>query len=302
MTDRKMTEALLYYQFLGRVLISVILTIGAVFLAERMATPVKDHSDRFRHMKTLGIIAAAFFAISFFLSKTGLLKILLEIDPALPLWFAILHFRLLLTWLVALRMFMFAGASYQELRHSLLAFIVIAGLAIETIILAPAAIFLKEPRKDPNGVILQTLQVTCIPSSLATICHLYGESLTEKQTTEIVGTLLPGSLVSHTISGCRRTGFSEAAYSNSSLKEILAEDLPFIITFATGADRIEHAAGVIGFINGRIFLADPLRGLVETDENSLNKFLITGIIRLGRRDNSAKAPALSAFSPEKLRN
>ncbi|PKL49571.1 MAG: hypothetical protein CVV42_06200 [Candidatus Riflebacteria bacterium HGW-Riflebacteria-2] len=130
------------------------------------------------------------------------------------------------------------------------------------------------------------------------ISALYGEPVSEYEATRRVKTLLMGSLVGHSISGCRNLGFPEASYSSKSLSEILDENLPFIITTSTGIANVEHAVGVIGRRDNMLFLADPLRGLVETGIEDFQRRGYLQIIRLGPRPNAAKQPLLNDFSPE----
>jgi len=79
---------------------------------------------------------------------------------------------------------------------------------------------------------------------------------------------------------------------------VLAENLPFIVTVSTGITGIDHAVGVIGRHDDRLFLADPLQGLLEIGVEDFSKCWQGQIIRLGPRAYAQKQPLLSDFSPD----
>lgn len=291
----------MHSEFVLKMVTGLAATVLVLIHAQKLAT--QDQAQLvtpLQRLKMPFMLAIAFFFVSLILAQTSLLSLILDFDPSLPLWLVFLTARLLFLWIIAGRVLAWAQHSFHKTRYALLTIITIGSLAAEVVVIVPASYFVGPGKTDQNGVILQTIQVTCIPSALATVCRVYGDPVDELEATRKVKTLLLGSLVSHAISGCRRLGFSEAAYSKKSLQEILDENLPFIITISSGFYQIEHAIGVIGCRNGNLYLADPLRGLIIMTAAQLQKNWKIDIIRLGPRSDSRPLPALDAFSPELL--
>jgi len=291
----------LYIEFFGKVVFSLGIAIFVMYRSvcagEALAADV-THSSLSR-LRVPVILALVFFFVMLLASQTGLLVAAMSFDPSLPVWVIVFAGKLLLLSFIAGRLYRHRLPALERTRHILLLTLFLMLTLVETVLILPAAWFVGKPRYDSNGVILQTLQTTCIPSSLATICKLYGEPLSEYEATRRVKTLLIGSLVGHSVAGCRNLGFPEAAYSSLPLEKILAENLPFIITTSVGIARVEHAIGVVGRHENTLFLADPLRGLVKLGIEDFSRHWRGQIIRLGPRANAAKQPLLSDFSPDR---
>lgn len=278
-------------------LISLLLIAGFRFRAERSNLP----ADRLPGLKPAALAVIVFFAGCFIFYQAGLAKTMLEFDPALPLWMITEIFRVFLLTLIGLRLFSIQNRQISRLPEHLFFILVGLSLMAQTMLFIPASFLVKGPRTDRNGIVMQTLAVTCVPTVLANISHLYGLPMSEAEATAKAGTLWIGSLVTHSIIACRRMGFHEAAYSKKPLQQVLEENLPFIITIGTGVDKVEHAAGVIGWIEGRIHLADPLQGLVECGVEELASWPGLAIIRLGPKSDSQRQALLSDFSPADLK-
>ena len=287
-------------EFVIKAVFSLIVTVLAVRWGRQQSQVTHDKgASNIHRLRTPIFLATAFFVVTLLLSRTGLLSSAMEFDPSLPLWFVFLTCKLLFLAFIVKRMFKHASPELEGLRNLIVAALFIGTTALETVLIIPAALFVGPSITDMHGVTLQTLQVTCVPSALSTICKLYGDPINEYEATRRVKTLFPGSLVSHSVTGCRALGFVEAAFSRKSLEQTLEENLPFIITVSSGISKVEHAIGVIGWRDGRIYLADPLRGLVVTNPDQLRK--IQGdIIRLGQRRGTELRPYLNRFSPELL--
>ncbi|PKL49261.1 MAG: hypothetical protein CVV42_06960 [Candidatus Riflebacteria bacterium HGW-Riflebacteria-2] len=288
----------MYIEFFGKLIVSLAITVLVIRRAVSAGSDYEVHQTPSARLKVPFILALAFFFVMLLASQTGLLVAAMSFDPSLPAWIIVFAGKLLLLSFVAGRLYRHQLPGFEKTRHLLLVTLLLLTTFAETVLILPAAWFVSEPRCDSKGVIMQTLQVTCIPSSLATICALYGEPVSEYEATRRVKTLLIGSLVGHSVSGCRNLGFAQASYSNQSLEQALAENLPFIITTETGISGIEHAVGVIGWRDGSMYLADPLRGLAKIGIEEFKKHWAGKIIRLGPRANAAKQPRLSDFSPD----
>lgn len=265
----------------------------------RSQTRDENSSSAAHRLKMPIILAVTFFVGSLLLSHTGLLSATIEFDPSIPVWLIVLSCKLLFLTYIVKRMFRHNAPQLEGLRNLIVGVLFIGVTAVETVLIIPAALFVGPPTYDKNGVTLQTLQVTCVPATLATICKLYGETINEYEATRRVKTLFPGSLTSHSINGCRALGFSEAAYSKMTFEQLFAENLPFIVTVSSGISNVEHAVGVIGWREGRVYLGDPLRGLTVTTPDQLKKICIDRI-RLGSRNGTARPPFLDQFKPELL--
>lgn len=287
----------MYIEFFGKLIVSLLITVLVIRRAACASSGSEVAQAALARLKVPVILALVFFFVMLLASQTGLLVAAMSFDPSLPAWIIVFAGKLLLLSFMAGRLYRHRMPELEKIKHLLLVALFLMLTLVETIIILPAAWFVGEPHHDNNGVILQTLQTTCIPSSLATICALYGEPVSEYEATRRVKTLLIGSLVGHSVAGCRNLGFPEAAYSSLSLEQVLAENLPFIITTSVGIARVEHAIGVIGRQDNTLYLADPLRGLVEISIEDFSKRWRGQIIRLGARANSAKQPRLSDFSP-----
>ncbi|MBU1109864.1 MAG: hypothetical protein KKB51_24495 [Candidatus Riflebacteria bacterium] len=300
--DCNKRRKLLPVEFVVKTALSLVATIFVVRWSWQQSQAANSMTASAMHrLRTPIFLAAAFFVCSLLLSRTGMLGIILEFDPSLPFWFVLLSCKLLFLAFIVKRVFRHANPELKGVRNLLIAAIFIGATAVETVVILPAALFVGPSTIDKNGVTLQTLQVTCIPSALSTICRLYGDPINEYEATRRVKTLLPGSLVSHSITGCHALGFAEAAYTKLSLEEVLLENLPFIITVSAGVTNIEHAIGVIGWREGKIYLADPLRGLVITNRDQLEK-IREDVIRLGPRKGTGQQAFLNQFTPELLAN
>ncbi len=287
----------MYIEFFGKLIVSLLITVLVIRRAACASSGSEVAQAALVRLKVPVILALAFFFVMLLASQTGLLVAAMSFDPSLPAWVIAFTGKLLLLSIMARRLYRHHLPGLEMIRHLLLVTLFLLLTLVETVIILPAAWFVGEPQQDSNGVILQTLQTTCIPSSLATICALYGEPVSEYDAARRVKTLLIGSLVGHSVAGCRNLGFPEASYSNLPFAQVLTENLPFIVTISTGITGVEHAIGVIGRHDNRLFLADPLQGLVEISIEDFSKRWRGQIIRLGARANSAKQPRLSDFSP-----
>lgn len=287
----------MYIEFFCKLIASLLITILVIRRAAFASSDSEDQRSPSARLKVPIILALVFFFCMLLASQNGLLVAAMSFDPSLPAWVIVFVGKLLLLSFMAGRLYRHPVPGLAMIRHLLLITLFLLTTLVETVLILPAAWFVGEPRHDSNGVILQTLQTTCIPSSLATICALYGEPVSEHEATRRVKTLLIGSLVGHSVAGCRNLGFPQAAYSIRNFSEILDENMPFIITTSVGIARVEHAIGVIGSRDNRLFLADPLQGLVEISIEDFLRRWRGQIIRLGPRANAAKQPLLSDFSP-----
>lgn len=288
-----------YLEFYLKAGVGIIAAVVVLLRASRGGAHGRGHAVE--RLRLPLVLASAFFVLSFLLASTGLLARAVEFDPALPLWAVFCTLKLLLIGYLA-------GKSTEcvdgQLRrfHRLLLLVIFSGAALlEVVLILPAAPLLGPARLDVNGVTLQTLQVTCVPSALSTVCRLYGEPVNEYEATRRVKTLFAGSLPGHSITGCRNLGFDEAAYSDQSITVIIGEDLPFLITVGSGINRVEHAIAVVGSRDGLLYLADPLRGLVIIPLQKFMEKQQFSIIRLGRRSGAVAAPSLRGFAPEDLK-
>lgn len=279
------------------------LAVGPVLLhARRQAKRLPAvPADVLERLRIPFVLALVFFAGSFLLTRNGFLVQAMMFDPALPVWVVVCAFKLLLLGYFAKQAFACPENSLRQAHMLMFGLIFIGATAVETVLILPAAPLVGPEKYDEHGVTLQTLQVTCVPSSLTTICRLYGEPMTEYDAVRQVKTLFIGSLSVHSIAGCRNLGFKEATYSSKSLAQILDENLPFLITVDGGFKNVEHAIAVIGSNDNDVFLADPLRGLVKISRDTFMHLERLSIVRLGPREGYATIPLLADFKPEKLK-
>ncbi len=252
-------------------------------------------------LKPVFFLAVLFTAGSFLLSRNGMLVKIMEFDPGLPVWLVICAIRLSVIAYFSHRASSLGEGTYRRLHLSLLAFLFVSMQLIEIILVMPAAPFLDNEKVDKYGVVMQTRMVTCVPVALANVCRLYGDSIGEYEATRLVKTMMIGSLIGHSVAGCKNLGFSEAAYTKASFKEMIVEDLPFLITINSGFKNVEHAVAVVGCSEGKVFLADPWLGFCRIPQERFSKIGINGIIRLGRRSSSKRIPTLSGFKIESLK-
>lgn len=259
-------------------------------------------SNPLERLKFPAVLAFVFFIASFIASQNGFFSRAIEYDPALPAWLIVCMLKLLLLGYLTNRTYSCVDNGFRRISKFLLALVFLGSTVAELIIIMPAAPFVGPEKFDSHGVTLQTLQVTCVPAALTSICRLYGEATSEYETVKKVKTLLIGSLTGHSVAGCRNLGFTEAAYSSKDFASALEENLPFLITVDGGFYNVEHAIAVIGWksSNRTLYLADPLRGLVTVSYDNFSKNWDGRIIRLGKRQGFASVPVLSEFNPEKF--
>ncbi|HQB82661.1 MAG TPA: cysteine peptidase family C39 domain-containing protein [Candidatus Rifleibacterium sp.] len=255
-------------------------------------------SNSLERLKLPAALALMFFIASFVASQNGFFSRAVECDPALPAWLLVCALKLLLLGYLANRTYACIDADFRRISKMLLFIVFLGCTGVELAIIMPAAPFVGPEKFDSHGITLQTLQVTCVPAALTSICRLYGEATNEYETVKKVKTLLIGSLTGHSVAGCRNLGFTEAAYSSKDFAAMLEENLPFLITVDVGIYNVEHAIAVIGWKSSdtTLYLADPLRGLVTVNYDNFSKSWGGRIIRLGKRHGSASAPLLSEFA------
>jgi len=286
-------------EFVIKAVFSFFASLVAIRWGKKRSQNRDENGSAAHRLKTPIILAVAFFVGSLLLSHTGLLSTAIEFDPSIPVWLIVLSCKLLFLYYIVRRMFRHHAPQLEGLRNLIVGVLFLGVTAVETVLIMPAALFVGPPSYDKYGVTLQTLQVTCVPSALSTICKLYGEPINEYEATRRVKTLFPGSLTSHSVTGCRALGFTEAAYSKMTFEQLFAENLPFIVTVSSGVSNVEHAVGVIGWREGRVYLGDPLRGLTMTTPDHLEEMTIDRI-RLGPRNGTVRPPFLDQFRQELL--
>jgi hypothetical protein len=287
-------------EFVIKAVFSLFASVYAIRCGKKRSQTRDENNGSATHrLKTPIILAVTFFVGSLLISHTNLLSTAIEFDPSIPAWLIVLSCKLLFLTYIVRRMFRHNAPQLEGLRNLIVGVVFIGVTAVETVLIIPAALFVGPPAYDKNGVTLQTLQVTCVPATLSTICKLYGEPINEYEATRRVKTLFPGSLTSHSVTGCRALGFIEAAYSKRTFEQLFAENLPFIVTVSSGISNVEHAVGVIGLREGRVYLGDPLRGLTVTTPDQLKNITIDKI-RLGPRNGTARPPFLGEFKQELL--
>ena len=294
----------MYIEFWLKALLGLSGAVLAMLYARRRALINSNArvSNSLERLKLPAVLAAMFFIASFVASQNGLFSRAVEYDPALPVWLLVFAIKLLLLGYLANRAYLCVDADFRRISTALLLLVFLGCTAVELAIIMPAAPFVGSEKFDSHGVTLQTLQVTCVPAAITSICRLYGESINEYEAVKKVKTLLIGSLTGHSVAGCRNLGFTEAAYSSKDFAAMLEENLPFLITVDVGIYNVEHAIAVIGWKSSdkTLYLADPLRGLVTVNYDNFSKSWGGRIIRLGKRHGSASAPLLSEFAANRL--
>ena len=290
----------MYIEFWLKALLGLSGAVLAILYARRLALfrNAAEVSNSLERLKLPAALALMFFIASFVASKNGFFSQVVEYDPALPAWFLVCALKLLLLGYLANRTYSCIDADFRRISKMLLFIVFLGCTGVELAIIMPAAPFVGPEKFDSHGITLQTLQVTCVPAALTSICRLYGEATNEYETVKKVKTLLIGSLTGHSVAGCRNLGFTEAAYSSKDFAAMLEENLPFLITVDVGIYNVEHAIAVIGWKSSdtTLYLADPLRGLVTVNYDNFSKSWGGRIIRLGKRHGSASAPLLSEFA------
>lgn len=294
----------MYIEFWLKALLGLSSAVLATLYSRRQALirNAATVSNSLERLKLPAALALMFFIASFVASQNGFFSQVVEYDPALPAWFLVCALKLLLLGYLANRTYSCIDADFRRISKFLLVLVFSGCTVAELLIIMPAAPFVGPDKFDSHGVTLQTLQVTCVPAALTSICRLYGEATNEYETVKKVKTLLIGSLTGHSVAGCRNLGFTEAAYSSKDFAAMLEENLPFLITVDVGIYNVEHAIAVIGWKSSdkTLHLADPLRGLVAVSYDNFSKSWGGRIIRLGKRQSSDSAPFLSEFTADRL--
>ena len=292
----------MYIEFWLKAMLGIIAAFFVVLHAFRRVHDVAAApKSAFERLRLPLILAVVFFCGCLLLSRHGLMVRAMEFDPALPVWLVICFLKLLLLGYLTHKAVACSADYFRKAHHLLVGVIFIGVGLLELLLILPAAPLVGPEKYDQYGVTMQTLQVTCVPSALATICCLYGEPISEYEAVRRVKTLFLGSLTGHSVAGCRNLGFTEAAYSSKSLTEVLEENLPFIITVNGGFVNVEHAIGVIGSVEEKIYLADPLRGLVIVSRPDFLQRWRGSLIRLGPRAGFSQEALLTEFKPENLK-
>jgi predicted double-glycine peptidase len=177
-------------------------------------------------------------------------------------------------------------------RESLLRSPILAALLVIAACTLAAPLFADEPAMFPDpyrqfrkpvatwrqvqsrNVVMQDREYTCGAASLATILvYCYGKQITEDQILKAaLGKLTPAELTDREENGLSledlARGASQLGFSAAALElgpEKLAE-LPVPVIVRMVRDEFEHFVVYRGELDGRVFLADPLRGNVRMSQ------------------------------------
>lgn len=169
---------------------------------------------------------------------------------------------------------------------------------LEIGILLPAAWFLPDHSRYRDGIMMQSSNVTCVPTTLSNVSRLYGRNFSEKEATEICGTCLIGSFMSDLVRSARGIGFEKASFTNDPVESLLAEDRPCLLTIDNSGAGVLHAVGLVGAASDVVFIADPLMGLRRLQREEFTRNWKGLAVRLERPTFSPNAEVrLSGFDP-----
>ncbi|MFZ2956141.1 MAG: cysteine peptidase family C39 domain-containing protein [Candidatus Ozemobacteraceae bacterium] len=170
---------------------------------------------------------------------------------------------------------------------------------IELYLLWPMAAGLEKELLGKGGVVLQSTGFSCAPSSLATVCRLYGRRVGERDATLAVGAGMGGSFNDQIARGAQVLGFPDAEPVQTTLEAIASENLPLVISIKYLDVWDLHAVGLVGLSSTTIFLADPLTGIRRIAIASFPEIWRGNGVRLGKPAfQTSVTPRLSTFDPD----
>jgi predicted double-glycine peptidase len=130
-----------------------------------------------------------------------------------------------------------------------------------------------------QNVVMQQYDYSCGAASVATICrYFWGDNITERDFLEaVLQTLTPEELKDRLKNGLSLTDLRKAAVKKGYLASIGKRDLmdlreakvPVVVRIAK--EDFEHFVVLRGFVEDRVFLADPVRGNIRM---SIQDFMI----------------------------
>jgi ABC-type bacteriocin/lantibiotic exporter with double-glycine peptidase domain len=126
---------------------------------------------------------------------------------------------------------------------------------------------------------------------------MYGKNISETDVAIALKTGMTGTTDQEAAIGAKLLGFPDAAPCRPTLAEMLAEDLPLIVTIE--CDGVMHDVGLVGAASHTVIIADPLVGLVHYTHADFQAVYQKRGVKLGRPVFSQENPVrLSTFKPE----
>lgn len=227
------------------------------------------------------------------------------LEPYLPTGryrtqFGLVTLRSLLAFLGAMQMVI--DGEDPRWRRTLILVVVscLVMTGIEVLTLWPMASAIGAPELDPrSGVVIQSTGYSCAPSSLATICRLYGRVLPEREAALAMEAGLNGTTTDEMALGARAVGFPDATpVNNATLAQLAAADRPALLSIEFGGVRNLHAVALLGLSSTTVYIADPLVGLHAMSYAAFARRWDGEAVLLGVPSFAASCEVrLSTFSP-----
>lgn len=127
-------------------------------------------------------------------------------------------------------------------------------------------------KRSPDGSILQSHSVSCVPASMANALRIHGVEVSEQQVARIVGSTNLGTSV-----GAMRYGFDRLrcdfrtlTREHSDISRVQGPAVLIVDHPATGGES--HAVLYVGVVGERIELIDPLQGRCFVDVDRFGHF------------------------------
>jgi predicted double-glycine peptidase len=230
---------------------------------------------------------------------------LIFLEPFLPsdryrTQFGLVTLRSLLAFLGAMQMII--DGEDPRWRWTLVLVVVscLVMTGIEVLTLWPMVSAIGAPELDArSGVVIQSTGYSCAPSSLATICRLYGRVLSEREAALAMAAGLNGTTIDEMALGAQAVGFPDATpVTNATLDQLAAVDRPALLSIEFGGVRNLHAVALLGLSSTTVYIADPLVGLHAMSYEAFARRWDGEAVFLGAPSFAASGEVrLSTFSP-----
>ncbi len=165
----------------------------------------------------------------------------------------------------------YADTSFRRILQGVLAVAMLYFVLGESLWLAANAGDIKRLEgRIEDGVTIQSIHYTCVPSSAATVLRRWGVEVAEGEMAYRVRTSFQGTNPAQVIAVIEHAGRNQritARLASTNLNELMRYDRPAILLGEIGPLR--HAVALIGLDEQYVTLGDPLRGRISVERARL---------------------------------
>ncbi|MBF0498910.1 MAG: hypothetical protein HQM09_02150 [Candidatus Riflebacteria bacterium] len=257
---------------------------------------------RLTPMSVVRIVIAALFAVFFFWSPLNY-EFLSKIAGYLQ-QFGLVLLRSLLAYLFIFQWIMIEDRTRLRRAGWMVGVSMLIMSAVEIFTLAPMALSMTPDGGEiyKNVIVKQTTGFSCAPSTLATVCRLYGRPVTEFDAAIAIGAGYGGSFDLEIERGAVALGFQEARFWHTTLDAIASDDLPLQLSIKYLDVWDLHSVAMIGLSSTTVFLGDPIEGLRRIPRTKFGEIWRGRAVRLGVPTfASGTTVLLSTFDPDRFK-